>query len=185
MPVVQYQRFWRKMPAFALPSFYDGRLRINLRGRERSGIVPPEFYRDTCDRLVSILNGCVDPATGQRVIENVELANHDDPRELGSTEADIVITWRDSPSGLEHPDFGRIGPVPYRRTGGHTGKYGFALVHGSGIGSGSYGARSSYDVVPTLINLLGEPKMNQLSGTSLLEDISPVVATTEGRGPFG
>ena len=39
MPAARYSQFWPRMPAFALPSFYDGRIRINLEGRERHGIV--------------------------------------------------------------------------------------------------------------------------------------------------
>ena len=33
-PATRYRQWWPKMPAFALPSFYDGRVRLNLRGRE-------------------------------------------------------------------------------------------------------------------------------------------------------
>ena len=46
MPAAGYQRYWHWMPAFALPSFYDGRVRINLRGREASGIVIPADYQN-------------------------------------------------------------------------------------------------------------------------------------------
>jgi predicted AlkP superfamily phosphohydrolase/phosphomutase len=46
------------MPAFALPSFYDGRIRINLRGRERRGIVDPSRYEQTCAELETLLREC-------------------------------------------------------------------------------------------------------------------------------
>src|SRR5262249_49957916 len=32
MPATNYREFWPRMPAFALPSFYDGRVRINVAG---------------------------------------------------------------------------------------------------------------------------------------------------------
>jgi hypothetical protein len=70
--------------------------------------------------------------------------------------------------GLVHPEHGQIGPIPYRRTGGHTGGSGFALVHGEGIQPGEYGTRSAYDVVPTLCELLGHPSLEGLSGGSLM-----------------
>ena len=47
MPLTAYRDYWPDMPAFALPSFYDGRVRINLRGREGHGKVDVEDYRKT------------------------------------------------------------------------------------------------------------------------------------------
>ena len=40
-----YRRHWPSMPAFVLPTFSDGHVRINLEGRERDGIVPRDRYR--------------------------------------------------------------------------------------------------------------------------------------------
>jgi predicted AlkP superfamily phosphohydrolase/phosphomutase len=168
MPAARYQQYWHKMPAFALPSFYDGRLRINLKGRERRGVVEPENYQETCESLVALLDRCTDPITGQKVIGDVEFPNRASPAERGPTEADIVIVWRGAPLGFDHPEFGRIGPAPYRRTGGHTGKQGFAFVEAPGMAPGDYGMRSAYDVVPTLFELLGETPSDILSGTPLL-----------------
>ncbi len=168
MSAARYQPYWHKMPAFALPSFYDGRLRINLKGRERHGVVEPEDYQKTCESLVALLNRCTNPITGKKVIEDVEFPNRIEPGKLGPTEADIVIVWHGAPLGFDHPELGRIGPAPYRRTGGHTGKQGFAFVEAAGLAPGDYGMRSSYDVVPTLFQLLGESPASALSGTALL-----------------
>jgi len=176
MPAARYQPYWHKMPAFALPSFYDGRLRINLKGRERHGMVAPEDYQRTCESLVALLNRCTDPITGQAVIEDVEFPSRTGPSERGPTEADIVIIWRGAPLGFDHPELGRIGPAPYRRTGGHTGKQGFAFVEAAGVAPGDYGARSAYDVVPTLFQLLGESPSGVLSGKTLLPGVPPASA---------
>lgn len=168
MPATRYRRFWQRMSAFALPSFYDGRIRINLRGRERDGRVDPARYRAFRDDLVATLRACRDAITGESVIEEIEYPAAADPMELGPTEADLVILWRGAPMGLDHPEHGRIGPLPYRRTGGHTGGPGFALVNGADIQSGHYGTRSAYDVVPTFIELLGLAPIAGLSGASLV-----------------
>jgi predicted AlkP superfamily phosphohydrolase/phosphomutase len=168
MPAARYQRFWHRMPAFALPSFYDGRVRINLRGRERTGIIDPAQYRVCRDDLLAALRECRDPITGESVVEDIEYPAAADPMELGPTEADLVILWRGAPMGLVHPEHGQIGPLPYRRTGGHTGGPGFAFLHGEGIQPGEYGTRSAYDVVPTLFELLGRPPLEGLSGSSLM-----------------
>jgi hypothetical protein len=86
---------------------------------------------------------------------------------MGATEADLIFVWN-GPLAFEHPALGRIGPVPFRRTGGHTGPYGMAYLRGPDIAAGDRGVRSSFDVAPTVIGLLGEPVPHGTSGTSLL-----------------
>jgi hypothetical protein len=51
MPAGRYQPLWSKMPAFALPSFHDGQIRLNLQGREQKGIVPLERYKICCEEI--------------------------------------------------------------------------------------------------------------------------------------
>lgn len=166
MPATKYQVFWPRMPAFALPSFYDGRLRINLKGRERDGMVTLEDYPKACQALVELLNQCTDTRTGECVVETAEI-NKRDPLTLGPSDADIIVCWHGAPLGFDHPKLGRIGQIPYRRTGGHTGKHGFAFVQAPGLTSGEGGIRSSYDVVPTILQLLVESQID-LSGSTLL-----------------
>ncbi|MBV9697012.1 MAG: hypothetical protein JO005_08820, partial [Gammaproteobacteria bacterium] len=156
----------------ALPSFYDGRVRINLRGRERSGLIEPSGYAALREEVVSLLRSCRDPVTGEGVVQQVEYPATVNPLDLGPTEADLTVLWRGAPMGLTHPRYGQIGPIPYRRTGGHTGQAGFALVHGADIAAREYGSRSAYDVVPTLFELLGLTPAVPLSGTSLLRQAS-------------
>ena len=92
-PATWYRRHWPSMRAFALPSFYDGRIRMNLRGRERDGIVEPSSYTAVCDELERVLGACVDPRTGQSVVETIERAPGD-PRDLDSSASDLVVVWR-------------------------------------------------------------------------------------------
>jgi predicted AlkP superfamily phosphohydrolase/phosphomutase len=168
MPATRYQPYWRGMSGFALPSFYDGRIRVNLAGRESAGRVAPSRYGAVCDELEALVRECRDTASGEGVVDFVERpAGARDPRTMGPTESDLVVVWR-GPLGLEHPRLGRIGPLPYRRTGGHTGRYGVAYVQGPGITPGDRAVRSSFDVVPTLIELVGQPVPPRLSGASLL-----------------
>ena len=171
MPAARYQRFWHRMPAFALPSFYDGRVRINLRGREATGIVDPGQYQVFRDDLVATLKLCRDPISGEGVVHEIEYPVASDPMQMGPTESDLVILWSGAPMGLVHPKHGQIGPIPYRRTGGHTGGPGFAFVHAAGIQPGEYGTRSAYDVVPTFFELLGLPALKGLSGVSLMSAV--------------
>jgi hypothetical protein len=168
MPAARYQQHWHSMRAFALPSFYDGRIRINLAGRERKGAVPVSQYERVCDEIEAILRECRDPATGEGVVDYIERAIDRAPLTLGPTESDLVVVWKGRPCALDHPRLGRVGPVPFRRPGGHTGRFGMAYLCSAGIEPGDRGIRSSFDVVPTLIELLGESVPPGLSGASLL-----------------
>ena len=51
LPATRYQPLWHKMRVFALPSFYEGRMRINLLGREWDGLVPLELYKSCCENI--------------------------------------------------------------------------------------------------------------------------------------
>jgi len=169
MPASGYRRFWRTMPAFGLPSYYDGRVRVNLVGRESCGKVEVRDYRRVLEQVEGVVRACTDPATGKSVVASVEVPVLDDPLAASPSHADMVIVWNGGPLSFVHPSLGRIGPVPYRRTGGHTGPYGMAYVRADDCAAGDRGIRSSFDVVPTLLDLMGQPKARTISGTSLLQ----------------
>ncbi|MEY2451035.1 MAG: hypothetical protein QOD92_609 [Acidimicrobiaceae bacterium] len=167
-PASRYRSRWSTMRAFALPSFYDGRVRVNLRGRETAGVVDVVDYSALCDELEGVLRECRDPRTGEPVVDHVARPGASDPLALDATDADIVVTWRGPACAFEHPTLGIIGPVPFRRTGGHTGPYGFAYVAGEGIEAGDGGVRSAFDVTPTVAALLDQAPAAPIDGTSLL-----------------
>jgi hypothetical protein len=167
-PAQRYRDHWPRMPAFALPSFYDGRIRINLKGRERSGMVEPSRYEEACRDLEALLRDCRNPRTGEPVVDSIEYASTRDPLALTGSEADLLVVWRGVIAAFEHPRLGLIGPVPLRRTGGHTGRHGMAYITAPGVEPGDRGVRSSFDIVPTLVHLLGRRPLAHLSGTSLL-----------------
>ena len=168
IPAMRYKPFWPNMSAFAIPSYFDGRVRINLKGREKYGVVSLGQYEATRNELVQLINECKDPITGQNVVDEVVFPEHSDPRELNDSEADITVVWNGAPTGIQHPEYGKIGPVPYRRTGGHTGGNGFAYVAGTKLEPGNYGTHSSYDVTATLADLLVDSGESIMSGSSLL-----------------
>lgn len=168
MPVLEYRPHWPRMRAFALPSFYDGQVRINLAGRERDGLVKPEDYSAACDHVEALVNDCRDAQTGEPVALSIERTHRSDPYAVGPTEADLMIVWRNTALGFDHPRLGRIGPVPFRRPGGHTGGHGFTYLKDAGLPAGEYGVRSAFDLAPTIVELLGEDPGTRFSGRSLL-----------------
>lgn len=169
-PANAYQRWWAEMRAFALPSFYDGKVRINLNGREKNGVVLLEDYEKVCAEIEAMLRECRDPRTGEPVVKWIERPQISDPLQLDSSDADMTIVWQGTVAAFEHPRYGLIGPVPFRRTGGHTGPYGMAYIAASGIEPGERGIQSAFNVIPTVVELLGADSDAPLSGQSLFAD---------------
>ena len=168
MPGARYRRYWPRMRAFAFPSFYDGQVRINLKGREAAGLVDPADYESVCHEIETLLAECSDPLTGLRVAASVRRLPR--PLERARSEADLIILWQGAPLGFDHPRLGRIGPLPCRRPGGHTGERGYACIAGPGIARGDLGTRSAFDIVPTVIDLLGAGPL-PTSGSSFAPDL--------------
>jgi predicted AlkP superfamily phosphohydrolase/phosphomutase len=169
MPASLYRRWWPLMDAFALPAYYDGRIRINLAGREHHGRVPMRLYDETCAALCAMLEQCRDPLSGERVVARIDRASR--PEAESGSGADLHIAWRPGTLGLIHPELGQVGPLPYRRTGGHTGDAGFAAIAAPGIEPRSLPRISAFDIVPTLLDLLGRRPPARLSGRSIAEDL--------------
>lgn len=172
MPAAKYKAHWPKMTAFAAPSYFDGRIRVNLVGRERDGIVPLSDYTRTLDEIEKYLLECVDTNTGEPLIRQIDRPGIADPYKLSDTQADLCILWNGSPVGVHHPKLGQIGPFPIRRVGGHSGGLGGMFVQGEGIDPGPREERSSFDVAPTVVDLLGQVRPNRLDGQSVFEKIS-------------
>lgn len=168
MPAAQYRPAWPYMEAFALPAFYDGQIRINLRGREARGLVAPGDYERACDRLEAFLQACRDPRTGEPAVAAVERAGGDPLQRHGSA-CDLTVIWRGSPLALAHPRIGTVGPAPFRRTGGHTGGDGHLWLAATGLAPGEAPRASTFDAVPTLLAHLGQPVPGWMSGRPLLE----------------
>lgn len=179
-PAARYRVFWPDMEAFALPSFYDGRVRVNMIGRERYGRVSPNRHHVVLDTVRTLLEQCRDCVTGAPVVEGFR-ENATPPGAIGPTEADLYIHWKGIACGFDHPELGRIGPLPLRRTGGHSGPEGFLFLAGGGFAPGARGRASSFDVVPTLFALRGE-ETRPVSGRPLVPEARAARSASRSAG---
>jgi predicted AlkP superfamily phosphohydrolase/phosphomutase len=174
-PPMWYRPAWGEMKAFALPSFSEGYVRINLRGREHGGIVSPSDYSAVCDEVEALLGGIRDARTGAPMVDNVLRTRRtpldDDPK---LPDPDLVIRWTARPTDIVDTSFGRIGPVPFQRTGSHVER-GFLLAAGRGVGlRRAAGEPHALDLAPTILSLLGAPVPPYMQGQPLLEDAAAV-----------
>jgi predicted AlkP superfamily phosphohydrolase/phosphomutase len=166
-----YKPFWPQMKAFALPSFSEGYIRINLEGREPEGIVKPSEYDAVCNELIEKLQHLKDTRTGEPMVKEVirtrDSATERDPK---LPDADLVVIWQEKYASdvTESPEIGRIGPVPFNRTGSHRSD-GFLIAGGGDIVPGSsLPAGHSLDLAPTILTLMGAPIPDYCEGKPLI-----------------
>jgi predicted AlkP superfamily phosphohydrolase/phosphomutase len=170
MPPVWFQPYWPHMPAFALPSFSDGFIRINLKGRESWGVVAPDDYGRLCARLEAMLRALRDGRSGKPIVAEILRLRRNGAEALAAAsdepDADLVVKWRERPADVvDSPEFGGIGPLPFRRSGDHTPR-GFCAVAGTGRGLARRGRL--VDIAPTILDLLDVAAPAHLDGVSLL-----------------
>jgi predicted AlkP superfamily phosphohydrolase/phosphomutase len=173
MPAMWYSPLWTQMKAFALPAFADGHIRINLQGRERYGIVSPADYEALCEELTAILQQLKNARTGEPLVSKVVRTRRYPTEDQEGTRLpgpDLVVLWNKagSPADVaDSPDFGRIGPFPHARPGGHRST-GFLLAKGPGISPGSISPDAQgVDIAPTILKLLDAPIPDYLDGNPL------------------
>jgi hypothetical protein len=76
---------------------------------------------------------------------------------------------------------GRIGPVPFARTGGHVNR-GFAILHARGVPpAAAVSSGQVRDLAPTMLALLGAPVPPHLEGAPLFECEVASPAATAAR----
>ena len=170
-PANWYQRCWPELKAFVLPGYSEGMIRINVAGRDGDKGIPEEEFPRVCEELKSLLRNLTDPRSGETLVSDIiqvrESANQED---LDSTPpADLMVCWREDvvTDVVEHREHGRIGPVPYFRTGGHTDE-GFLVATGAGFDSGvTLDDIKTQDITATILDQLAVEIPAHISGTPI------------------
>ena len=166
-PANWYRPRWPAMKAFALPTYSEGLIRINLEGRDAHGLVSPQDYGRTCDEICEHLAELRDARTGVSMVrEVVRTRSGPADDEAGRPPADLIVLWQEqTPTDVvEGVRTGRIGPFPYFRSGGHCSR-GFIAATGPGVSPGSrLPGSSAQDLTATLLCLLGLPVPGYIGG---------------------
>ena len=156
MPAALYRSAWPRMKAYAMPAFYDARVRINLKGREGRGRVRPADYRTALSEVVRLIEACRDPMTGERLDVEIEARADGDPLLRNPTDADLIVRFRRDYYAFDHPDLGRVGPAPCRRPGGHTGGSGVAYLRMPHRRQGELGRFPALELSAGIAALMGD-----------------------------
>jgi len=174
---------WDRRSAFAHPADNQGYVRLNLRGRERDGIVDAADADELCGRIATGLMSFRDPG-GEAIVEAVVRSGELYPGERSARLPDLVVRWRARPAtALAEVRSDSLGVV--RRQGGGSGRSGnhtagdaWALVvpGGSSLREPSRAPRL-VDVAATVCEVTGADSRG-LPGESLL---SPQAQGEDGR----
>ncbi len=160
---------WSRTKAFALPSPYNGLIRVNLRGREPQGIVNPgREYEGLLDRLEEDFRNLVDPVTGGAAVKEIlrpgVLFDNSPPVVF----PDLWVRWHPANhfrQRLVHPKGElEISRPEWFRCSDHSHN-GFVAAAGPSVHArGRMKEVSLLDLPPTFLALLGEPTPGELTG---------------------
>jgi predicted AlkP superfamily phosphohydrolase/phosphomutase len=177
---------WSRTKAYHTAEF-PGSIRVNMKGREVNGRVEPGAeYDEVCAEIQSALEGCIDPQTGQRIVQQV--FRRDDLYEGPFKEAapDLIvqladysytIDWfmqinRDNVRGRPPVIDTLAGPFA-SNCGGHR-QDGIFMLYGNDLRRGIETDRARiYDVVPTALYLMGLAIPSNMDGEVLTAAIKP------------
>jgi predicted AlkP superfamily phosphohydrolase/phosphomutase len=166
---------WSRTRAFALPSDAPGFIRLNLRGREKLGCVPPDDAAALCAEIVDGLSTFTD-LDGDPCIRRILR-----PVDVVGTGArldafpDLLVFWAPKKTlrgrGVRSPRFGEVlrrGESGTGRSGDHA-EGALAIVAPAGSRSRPPNRKvQPYDIPATILSALGLPH-DDLPGHALLE----------------
>jgi predicted AlkP superfamily phosphohydrolase/phosphomutase len=170
--------------ALSLVADHQGYIRINLKGREKEGIVNEgDEYEKLCQTIIEGINSFKDEDTSESVIESIERTNTLFNRGKGFQNLpDILVKWKFKPSAslrkVKSPIYGEIEwPLPGKNPDGRSGNHrpeGFLLTSGETnsfrIKSGVHlNDRHIIDLAPTILHILGVKKPVEFEGKAIRE----------------
>jgi predicted AlkP superfamily phosphohydrolase/phosphomutase len=158
-----------------------GYLRVNLRGRERDGIVDPgPAYDDVCDDIDRLVASLCDEATGQPIAGRARRAYNEAETGLPSRRLvpDLVFPWTGPTAASTRrlvstalPGFKFDVPdrIPSGRSGNHTSR-GWFIASGPGVRMGAdVDGHDVVDLLPTILASLGREPDPRLPGQAIAE----------------
>lgn len=175
---------WKRTRHFTMPMDHAAYLRVNLRGRERDGIVEEAEYADACVLLDTLFSSLRDRESGAAIAGSVVHAYAEAPSEATQRALlpDVLVPWSGPRAGSfaelasdALPAFRYRVParLPSGRSGNHVGR-GWFIAAGPGIARGRrIAGHDIVDLAPTVSGWLGIDPTPALAGRRIpleLED---------------
>jgi predicted AlkP superfamily phosphohydrolase/phosphomutase len=157
-----------------------GGVRINLKGRERHGLVEPSAYGALLDRLAADLSELVNAETGEPLIEQIVRLHEVYPGSYADRLPDLALIWNRSHAirRVSSPQIGTLAQeYADARTGDHTHE-GLFIAAGQGVRAGSLNhSVRSVDFAPTIRGFFGLPaRPTDGDPIGALNAVKPVLA---------
>ena len=157
---------WSSTEAFAHPADNQGYIRLNLKGRERAGIVTPGAVEPLIERIVAGLGTFRDP-DGEPAVDAVIRAAELYPGAHADRLPDLVVRWSDRPAT-------RLTEVRSER---------FGTVRRQGAGSGRSGNHPAGDAWAVIAP--GSSQLVRREGRPRLVDVAATVCAVTGADASG
>jgi predicted AlkP superfamily phosphohydrolase/phosphomutase len=164
---------WARMPAFVIPLEVQIGVRVNLKGREKLGIVQPgREFDELCRNIMEGLSTFVDADTGKPLVMEMKFSKDIFAGDRVDWLPDLIGTWNSEPSAhhrmITSPVYGDIpwptpGKNPEGRSGNHTSG-GFLIASGGGVNKDALRDVHILDLAPTILHLLGVPISDDIGG---------------------
>lgn len=158
----------------------DGGIRLNLRGREPSGLVEPGGEADrVCEELIADLSAVVDLDTGRPIVARSLYTRDLYHGEKLDQLPDLLVEWTKKGKYVNRVGSPKIGTIEREYTGPRTGDHtsrGLFAVTGPGIAAGRIAdVVDVMDFAPTIAALLGV-ELGDTDGRPIAELLSAPAA---------
>ncbi|MBL0713547.1 MAG: alkaline phosphatase family protein [Desulfosarcina sp.] len=168
---------WPSIPVVVPDADLQGYLRINLKGREKRGCVPPgKSFDKLCNYLEKSIQTFVDEDSGRPLADVVVSSKkHFGEGARHHLLPDLIVCWRDTPAANHrHIVSSRFGPIdwptpgrnPSGRSGNHRGE-GFLIASGPRISHESIPKADILDLAPSICRLMGRKPIDGMTGRVL------------------
>jgi len=160
---------WSSTTVFPIPSYFQGFLRVNLRGREPQGVVDPgPDYLQLLERVEADLKSLTDPESGRPAVRYIaRTVDHFNTKPHESL-PDIFFDWAPAPypkRRVEHPNTVLEQKDLFFNRGTRHDLCGFFAAAGPGITGGRRIPNLSVqDVAPTCLRLMGQRVPESMQG---------------------
>lgn len=172
------QRDWSQVRAFVLAG--DGSIRVNLKERERDGIVEPEAFEPLLQEIEQGLLTWKDRETGEPVVKQVlrgaDLWPEVEASKRSPSTPDLIVLWSDRPTmqmqKIVSSRYGALDwPWPNKQPTGNSGHHtseGWLMIADDRMPPGTALEEArGLDLAPTLMHLLGLEPFEDMRGRVL------------------